>query len=335
MTDPGLAPVDDPQLVSVVIVAYNAWPELEVAIESALCQSYRPLEVIVVDNDSSDATAEEIPRRFGDRVRYIRQPNLKNSGGYNSGFRAAAGNFIQFLDGDDVLAPNKIAKQMEVFRAHPEADIVYGDIRQFQALPGIPRWEDYPTRQYDDMVAAMITTNGYGASLSVLGALLRRQTLERVGPWDESIHITDWDYWLRAAWAGCRFVHCPGGPMGFYRRSPGQMTEDAAAMRSGMEEIWEKALGYINREPYRQNVARCLASVRFHQAIKQERLTTSEALAKLRLARAADPGLFSPLAYPLAWALIVLPGGRSLARSRRLGKMRQGLARLLALDAEG
>src|SRR3974390_844203 len=116
-------------LVSVVITAWNNWPDLEMAIESALNQSYRPLEVIVVDNSSSDATPEEVSRRFGSRVRYVCQPNRECAGAHNTGFSLASGEFIQFLAGDDVLAPNKIAKQMEIFKANPELDIVYGDIR--------------------------------------------------------------------------------------------------------------------------------------------------------------------------------------------------------------
>src|ERR1035437_7554084 len=101
-----------PGLVSIVVCAYDNWPDLEMTIESALHQSFQPLEVIVVDNYSTDATPEEVPRRFRRGVRYIRQPNRECAGAYNVGFDAASGEFIQFVDGDDVLVPNKIEKQM-------------------------------------------------------------------------------------------------------------------------------------------------------------------------------------------------------------------------------
>ena len=78
-------------MVSVVICAWNNWPDLEMTIESALHQSYQNIEVIVVDNSSSDATAEEVPSRFGERVRYIRQPNRDTAGAYNAGFEVARG----------------------------------------------------------------------------------------------------------------------------------------------------------------------------------------------------------------------------------------------------
>ena len=120
-----------PDLVSIIIVCYNNWPDVELAVESALYQSYRPVEVIVVDNSSTDATPVEVPKRFGNSIRYIRQPNRGDGGGYNAGMRAASGEFVQFLDGDDFLATNKIAKQVEMFRADPAVDIVYGDVRFF------------------------------------------------------------------------------------------------------------------------------------------------------------------------------------------------------------
>ena len=125
-----------PELVSIVVCAYNNWPDLELAIQSALCQSHQPVEVVVVDNSSTDATPVEVRARFGARIRYIRQANLGDSGAYNTGLKVARGEFLQFLDGDDVLAPNKIEKQLEVFRWDPDAEIVFGGVRHFQSLAG-------------------------------------------------------------------------------------------------------------------------------------------------------------------------------------------------------
>src|SRR3954470_22359420 len=95
-------------LVSIVVVSYNNWPLIELALQSALCQSYRPIEVIVVDNRSTDGTITKLQQTFGDRLRYFQQANSGDAGAYNTGFERACGEFIQFLDGDDVLAPYKI-----------------------------------------------------------------------------------------------------------------------------------------------------------------------------------------------------------------------------------
>src|SRR5207248_1037576 len=102
-------------LVSIIICSYKNWPDLELAISSALYQSYRPLEVIVVDNDSRDNTSAEVQKRFGNRVKYVSQPNRGASGAFNSGMSLANGEFLQFMDGDDVLLPHKTESQIAAF----------------------------------------------------------------------------------------------------------------------------------------------------------------------------------------------------------------------------
>jgi glycosyltransferase involved in cell wall biosynthesis len=324
-----------PGLVSIVICAYNNWPDLEMAITSALHQSFRPLEVIVVDNSSTDATPVEAPKRFGRTVRYIRQPNRFCSGAYNAGFEVASGEFVQFLDGDDVLAPDKIAKQVEVFLAHPDVDIVYGDVRRFQTSAGTPKWSDLPTQPESDMLNALLSPHRLNAGINALGILFRRRALERVGPWDESMYCEDVDYWLRSAWAGCSFGHCPGSPMGFKRMWPGQMTADVPRTARGLEAVWEKALGYVSREPYRSLLAKRLAEDRFYIAVSRCGMSRPEALAKLASARTTSPETVSALIYAAGYAAIVLPGGSLLVRSQYLQAVRRFVARLLRYPMRG
>jgi len=317
-----------PGLVSVVICAWNNWPDLEMTIASALHQSFQPLEVIVVDNSSTDATPTEVPRRFGQRVRYVCQPNLGCAGAHNTGFAMASGEFIQFVAGDDVLVPNKIEKQMEIFKAKPELDIVYGDIRMFQTLAGVANWSDVPTQQESDMLNALLVPEKLGAGINVLGALFRRKALDRVGRWDESLYCEDTDYWLRAACAGCRFGHCPGSPMGFKRMWPGQKIADVPTTTRGLEAVWDKALGYVTQEPYRSLLAEELAKYRFYMAVSRCQMSVPEALGKLALAHATSPEKISTLAYMFGYASIVLPGGSFLVRSRSLRAIRRLLATL-------
>jgi len=316
-----------PSLVSVVICAYNNWPDLEMTIASALHQSYGSLEVIVVDNSSTDATPQEVPRRFGSCLRYLRQPNRECAGAYNTGFALAHGEFIQFVDGDDVLAPNKIEKQLEVFRASPQLDIVYGDVRTFQTLPGVANWTDLAMTPQNDMLATLTGPNGIW--INTLGVLSRRIALEKVGPWDEDLYVEDADYWLRAAWCGCRFGYCPSSPMGFRRLRPGQKMSNFHKMEQGLEVVWGKALRYVTREPYRSMLAAKIADWRLRRAVFENRIGTREALANLSLAKAESPETISALMYAAAWVTILIPGGRQLARLRCLGFMRHMLAPLL------
>ncbi len=311
-----------PGLVSIVVVAYNNWPDLELAIQSALHQSYRPIEIVVVDNSSTDETSQEVPRRFGDRVRYIRQPNLKDSGAYNRGIRETSGEFVQLLDGDDVLTPIKIEKQMETFQADPAADIVFSESRAFLGTHGLPNWIEEPTPDVEDVLVNLMEGNfDYGP----LSALYRRSALERVGPWDETLYVTDLDYNLRAAWAGCCFRHCRFSPLAFCRKHPKQLTANLYAMRHGWEDVLVKALGYITRDPYRRLISEKLARQRFALALTDE-LPASEALARIDSARQVNPDAVSPMGYAIARALILLPGGRNLARSARFASLRRRVA---------
>jgi len=292
-----------PGMVSVIICAWNNWPDVEMTIDSALHQSYRPVDVIVVDNSSSDETPQELPRLFCNRVRYIRQPNRGDAGAYNTGFEVARGEFIQFVDGDDVLAPNKIEKQVEVFRADPELDIVYGNVRMFQSMAGLTRWNDPSTQEEEDMLRALLYP---GPGICALGTLFHRKALEKVGRWDESLYIADHDYFLRAAWAGCRFGHCSLVPVGFARERPGQMTKNDSAMMTGAVALWGKALGYVTSEPYRSLIAAELARCRLNLALSKS-TSKREALAILALARAGSPDTVSALRYALVRAAIAIP----------------------------
>jgi glycosyltransferase involved in cell wall biosynthesis len=299
-------------LVSIIIVAHNNWPDLELAIQSALHQSYRPVEVIVVDNASSDETGRVTPALFGNRVRYLRQANTGEGGGRNTGVRLSAGEFIQFLDGDDFLMADKVEKQIAVLKAAPEIDIVYGDIRQFQSAAGPATWEDWDIQEYDDMLAILLTPPHHRAGLYPHSVLFRRRALDHIGPWledppapDGISHRSsgaDQDYWLRAAYAGCRFRYCPGS-LCLYRRRPGQLSADSRAEIRGKEQALTRALEYIAKEPYRGAALRRLGKILFYLAVTES--DTSTALSTLRRARHLGEPAITRRGYLVAWLLIV------------------------------
>lgn len=317
-------------LVSVAIVTHNNWPDVELAIESALCQSWREIEVIVVDNDSSDGTREFVQRQFHDRVRYVRQRNTLDGGGYNRGISESAGEFVQLLDGDDFLAPNKIARQMEVFRTRADADIVYGNARQFQGTSGRPEWSDWDTRQYEDMLATLLDPAGAGAGLVIHSPLFKREVFERVGPWDESLTGADFDYWLRCAFLGCVFVYAPHAWC-FHRRRPAQMSSDTKVMVNRTIRTLEKALDYIDKEPYRSMARKRLAGLRYSSAVTDLHLGRSEALSALRESRQLDPDKISRLPFAMGYAAVAIPGLRRLLKSSQLEFARRKAARSLGV----
>ena len=124
---------DSPLSVSAIIPAYNARDYLAEAIGSVLWQRHRPVEIIVVDDGSTDGTSE-VAASFPE-VRLVRQPNGGPAATRNRGLSLAEGRIIAFLDADDLWTDDKLAVQLPHFEANPRTDIVLGR-RQYLRLAG-------------------------------------------------------------------------------------------------------------------------------------------------------------------------------------------------------
>jgi glycosyltransferase involved in cell wall biosynthesis len=180
-----------PLLVSIVIPVFDGERFLADAIRSVLAQRHRPIEVIVVDDGSSDDSAG-IAYRVGAPVRVWRQANAGPPAARNRGLALARGTIVGFLDADDVYAPDKLALQIPRLEAHPECDLVLGGI------------------QYLDLVGQEVTSDAVFAALPgdhvalALGCgLFRRSLFDRVGTFDETLrYCDDWDWFLRVREAG-------------------------------------------------------------------------------------------------------------------------------------
>lgn len=117
-------------LVSVIIPVYNGEKYLAQAIESALAQTFERTEVIVIDDGSTDGSAE-VAWGFLPAVKYCYQPNSGTGAARNRGIESASGDFFSFLDADDLWLPEKLSLQMPAFRDNPEIEAVFGHVRQF------------------------------------------------------------------------------------------------------------------------------------------------------------------------------------------------------------
>lgn len=134
-------------LVSVIIPTYNRREMVAEAIESVLAQSYPNVEVVVVDDGSTDGTGEYLNEKFGDKIRYIHQDNAEKSAARNNGIRQARGEFVSMLDSDDVLLEGAIEAMVTCFDSRPEADAVYGlKVRERGdgSLPSLKVEKQYP-----------------------------------------------------------------------------------------------------------------------------------------------------------------------------------------------
>jgi glycosyltransferase involved in cell wall biosynthesis len=177
-----------PALVSCIVPVYNGEPYLREAIDSVLAQTYRPIEVIVVDDGSTDATAE-ILASYDDRLRSARQPNSGTPAARNLGLSLARGEFLAFLDADDLWHPEKLARQMARFQARSELDMCVTHAQNFW----IPELHEEAARYQGSFFTQPLP--GY-----VLPTLLvRRRFFDAVGPLDVSFRLgDDNDWFLRA-----------------------------------------------------------------------------------------------------------------------------------------
>jgi glycosyltransferase involved in cell wall biosynthesis len=188
--------MDKKPLVSIVIPAYNIERYIVGAVESALAQTYRPLEIIVTDDGSTDGTKTLLePYIAKGEVRYIYQKNKGIAGARNTAIRAAKGEYIALLDGDDLFLPEKISRQVAYLEEHPECDASYCGIWIF--YDGAP----------DDVFKLNYT---YYSGIDVFPNLLRKQFInpttlvirrtvfEKFGFFDEKIgYCEDWELCLR------------------------------------------------------------------------------------------------------------------------------------------
>lgn len=190
-------------LVSVIIPAYNAALLIRETIQSVLSQTYNPLEIIVVDDGSKDNTKEMLADYVQqEKIRYMRQENQGQAVARLNGLKTSRGDFISFIDADDLIAPDKIALQVQYMQTHPDCGVCYSDIVHF--------WHHKPDillRKNLNYYSGFIFDNLIkGNFIQVMTALIRRQILEKYGmPGEEFRRSDDWYLWLNLAYHGTKF----------------------------------------------------------------------------------------------------------------------------------
>jgi len=168
--------------VGVVIAAWNAERWLGEALDSVLAQEHPPIDIVVVDDGSSDRSAA-IAERYGPPVRVVRQPNAGIGAARNRGVELVAGELVSFLDADDLMTPASLACRAEVLAREPAIDMVFGQVRRFgEIVQGAPAALNEP--QPGHFPSAM---------------LLRRAALARVGPFATDTHVAEGLDWLLRA----------------------------------------------------------------------------------------------------------------------------------------
>ena len=233
-------------LISVIIPCYNYDRFLPDAVDSVLAQSYANWECIIVDDGSTDASKETaLKLAAGDqRIRYSYKTNGGLSSARNHGIELAKGEYLCFLDADDLLDKDKLCGQLQAFLQHPTTDVVYGKAMFFEnGKPGV--WYENKRKTAGSELSAF---SGKGMELIALltkqnitvvsSPLIKKSVLAKAGLFDTSYRsYEDWHFWLRCALVGCEFLYCNKPEVCTYIRfgHESMMSDKKKLVRAGIQ----------------------------------------------------------------------------------------------------
>lgn len=222
--------------VSVVIPTFNCGRFVISAVESALAQTRMPVEVIVVDDGSTDDTKTRMAN-FGSTVRYIWKENGGVSSARNRGVAEATGDLIGFLDADDVWHPRKLEVQVAALADRPDLGLIGSWTYRWPA-------ESHPSRpqveERVDVVDVPVDDLTIRNCLVTSTVLVRKEVLEAAGEFDTALQgPEDYDLWLRAA-RHAKIANLDVPLTGYREATPGSLSKNAHKMEEGMRRILDK-----------------------------------------------------------------------------------------------
>ena len=235
--------------ISVIIPVYNGQKTIKETIESVLYQTFADFELIVVNDGSQDATIELVNSINDSRIKVFSYPNAGVSASRNRGLDKAQGEFISFLDADDLWTLDKLEAQLKALQENPQAALAYSwtdwidESGQFLRPGGHIKVNG---RAYDKLLVRDFIESGSNP-------LIRKQALDTVGGFEGSItHGEDWEMWLRLA--ACYEFVAVSSPQVLYRVYPESASFDILKMETGSIQIIERVfaqkpeLAYLKRE---------------------------------------------------------------------------------------
>lgn len=241
-------------LVSVVIPAYNAAEWIAETLDSVLQQTHKDLEIVVVDDGSTDRTievAEECLKKGAVPYRILSQPNKSAAAARNRGWQVARGSWIQFLDADDLLHPQKLELQIAESSRRPEADVIYSDWQRLVwTSAGWSRHEEIRVTEIGrDPLADVLSDKNF---LQLGSQIFRASVLRFVGGFDSAhVPVEDVGLCVKIAMARGSFVKAHStGPLSWYRDRPQSLSKssDRRFVEACMKNA-KLAEQYIRRNP--------------------------------------------------------------------------------------
>ncbi|MGB6298580.1 MAG: glycosyltransferase [Rivularia sp. (in: cyanobacteria)] len=229
--------------ISIIIPVYNGEKTIKETIESVLKQTFTNFELIIINASSIDATLSIISQIQDERIKIFTYPKANVAVNRNRGINYATGNYISFLDADDLWTPDKLESQWQALQKNPQAGVAYS-------------WTDYIDESSKFLKSGRrVKANGDAFSKLLLfnflengsNPLIRKQALEKVGNFDESLTaVQDGDMWLRLA-AHYKFV-CVENPQILYRTSANSMSTNVKRLEVASLQVIERAFSYPKAE---------------------------------------------------------------------------------------
>lgn len=294
-------------MVSVLVPAYNVERYIAEAVESALAQTYPAVEVVVVNDGSTDGTADAL-LPYRDRVVYVEQENRGLAGARNTAIGASSGEYLALLDGDDVWLPERLERCVPILEARPEIGMVGTDAYLIEETTkttkrtyGTRKKYPFPARE-EDQLATIALRNFLFVSV-----LFRRSLVDRFGGFDESLRrAEDYELWMRFLIAGARaaFVN---EPLGYYRIRAGSLSAAAreqwaahlTVLERHLPELWPLGIEGHPRDEY---------EIGEHLAARRDRRGAARFFA--HAVRGPGNSLTTRLRYASGAALHLVGGGR-------------------------
>jgi glycosyltransferase involved in cell wall biosynthesis len=230
-------------IVGVIIPAFNTAKYLPFAIESVISQTFQDWEILLVDDGSTDNTAEVVApylERLGSKIKYIRQENRGLPAARNTAIKNSTTEFLALLDADDIWLPSRLADSLAAFKDQPQIGLSYGLITRIDPEGQLGGTFLGNPRHAEGRIAPYIYMRTIELPCPTI--TFRRQCVNEVGLFDETMRATeDRDLWLRIA---LRYeVACINKVIAYYRMSPSSMSADPERMLRAQKQFIEKHYG--------------------------------------------------------------------------------------------
>jgi glycosyltransferase involved in cell wall biosynthesis len=223
-------------LISVIVPVYNGAKTIRETIESVLNQTFQDFELIIINDGSKDSTLEILAEIQDSRLKVFSYPNAGLAASRNRGIERAIGEYISFIDADDLWTPDKLEAQLKAIQDNPEAAVAYSWTNYIDQSSQFLRRGGYITANGDVLAKLLVVDFLENGS----NPLIRRQALIEVGGFDESLPAAeDWDILLRLA-AHYHFVAVPSAQV-LYRTSTYSMSANVLRQEAACVNVLKQA----------------------------------------------------------------------------------------------